>query len=789
MAAAVRSISISQGADPRQHALIGFGGAAGQHICEIAELLGMTHVIDPPHAGLLSAWGMGMASIQRTLTRPLYILLSLLYESVVDSLVLELWQSAWLEMECEGVARDQIEASFAIELRYGGTEGGIMVEVATVAPLSGCAARFEELHQKRYGYSCPSKTIEAVSIKGEFRSKIENAIPILQKVTAPIGVPKRIEVTSRGVVHRDDLIQGQEVTGPALIVSSGSTTSLPSKWIATVLSDRTLSIRRDSSGMIDGAHFSVDDANGEQVDPVLREVLAQRIAAIADQMGIVLEQTALSVNVKDRRDFSCAVFASNGDLIANAPHVPVHLGAMSQTIRCLLGLFPNMEAGDCFVTNDPYQGGSHLPDITVVTPVFVGGSSQKEQPNFFVACRAHHAEIGGISPGSMAPTSTRLGDEGVVIAPMYLARVGEDLSMDVEKLLREGRFPSRSIPENMSDLAAQQAANQCGAIAMVELAQQVGVGVVTRYIEHIQQASEARTRAWIQTLPSEPRCFNDQMDDGTCISVAIQRVLDSQGRAKLRIDFHGTGETARGNLNANPAIVSAAVMYVIRCALADSLPLNSGVMRCVELLVPEGILNPRCVGDRDEWPAVAGGNVETSQRVVDCLLGALGLAAASQGTMNNFLFGDSSFGYYETIGGGTGATTEGTGEDAVHSHMTNTRLTDVEVLEKKYPVRLVRFEIRRGSGGVGRHPGGNGIIRQVQALRPLEVSLVTSRRTTAPFGMNGGEAGKPGENWLVRTDGERVRLGSSVQLSIEARESILIETPGGGGMGGVPEPF
>ena len=789
MAAAVRSISISQGADPRQHALIGFGGAAGQHICEIAELLGMTHVIDPPHAGLLSAWGMGMAPIQRTLSRPLYQLLSLLDESVVGPLVLELWQAAWLEMECEGVARDQIEASFAIELRYTGTEGGIMVELTTVAFLSGGAARFEELHQKRYGYSCPSKTIEAVSIKGEFRSKLENAIPTLQRVTAPIGVPKRVEVTSRGVVHRDDLRPGQEVAGPAMIVSSGSTTSLPSKWIATVLSDRTLSIRRDSRWAIDGANFRFDDANVEQVDPVLREVLAQRIAAIADQMGIVLEQTALSVNVKDRRDFSCAVFASNGDLIANAPHVPVHLGAMSQTIRCLLGLFPKMEAGDCFVTNDPYQGGSHLPDITVVTPVFVDGSSQKGQPDFFVACRAHHAEIGGVSPGSMAPTSTRLGDEGVVIAPMYLARVGEDRSMDVEKLLREGRFPSRSIPENMSDLAAQQAANQCGAIAMVELAQQVGVGVVTRYIEHIQQASEARTRAWIQTLPSEPRCFNDQMDDGTCISVAIQRVLDSQGRARLRIDFHGTGETARGNLNANPAIVSAAVMYVIRCALADSLPLNSGVMRCVELLVPEGILNPRCVGDRDEWPAVAGGNVETSQRVVDCLLGALGLAAASQGTMNNFLFGDSSFGYYETIGGGTGATTEGTGEDAVHSHMTNTRLTDVEVLEKKYPVRLVRFEIRRGSGGVGRHPGGNGIIRQVQALRPLEVSLVTSRRTTAPFGMNGGEAGKPGENWLVRTDGERVRLGSSVQLSIEAGESILIETPGGGGMGGVPEPF
>ena len=319
--------------------------------------------------------------------------------------------------------------------------------------------------------------------------------------------------------------------------------------------------------------------------------------------------------------------------------------------------------------------------------------------------------------------------------------------------------------------------------AMVELAEQVGLGVVTRYLEHIQQASEAKTRAWIQTLSIEPHCFRSQMDDGTGISVAIQRMTDSEGRAKLRIDFHGTGEVSKGNLNANPAIVAAAVMYVIRCALADSLPLNSGVMRCVELIIPAGILNPSCVGDREDWPAVAGGNVETSQRIVDCLLGALGLAAASQGTMNNFLFGDSSFGYYETIGGGTGATSDGSGEDAVHSHMTNTRLTDVEVLEKKYPVQLVRFEIRRGSGGAGRNAGGNGIIRQVRALRPLEVSLVTSRRTTAPFGMDGGKAGMPGKNWLVRADGERVSLASSVQISIEAGDSILIETPGGGGMG------
>ena len=811
MASAVRCISIAQGADPRRHALVGFGGAAGQHICEVADLLGMTHVIDPPQAGLLSALGMGMASIKRSLSRPIYQLLAHLEGSTIAELQAVLWKSATSELDREGIAGPQVAAMFDLELRYVGTDGAIMVNIEERCEMevndfiNDCSTRFTELHQKRYGYACLSKPIEVVSLKGEFRSISENRLPVIVSVERPIIDASPVRQSPCPVFLREQLIPGVSIAGPALIVSSGSTTAIPSFWTASVLSDRTLSIRRSlekepkpiGQELGPAPDFPLPGGRGSrrakaklgrslalpQVDPVLREVLAQRIAAIADQMGIVLEQTAQSVNVKDRRDFSCAVFASNGDLIANAPHVPVHLGAMSQTIRCLLGVFPDMKPGDCYVTNDPYQGGSHLPDITVVTPVFVRQAIRNGPPDFFVACRAHHAEIGGVSPGSMAPTSTRLGDEGVVIPPMHLVHRGIDRSMEVEDLLRNGKHPSRAVPENMADLSAQQAANQRGAQAMQELAELYGLELVTRYLEHIQQASEAKTRAWIESLPNGPRCFSDQMDDGTPIAVSIHRSVDYQGRSMLRIDFDGTGPTSNGNLNANSAIVSAAVMYVIRCAVADSLPLNSGVMRCVELVIPEGILNPKCVGNREDWPAVAGGNVETSQRVVDCLLGALGLAAASQGTMNNFLFGDSSFGYYETIGGGTGATPDAVGEDAVHSHMTNTRLTDVEVLEKRYPVQLVRFEIRKGSGGKGRNPGGNGLIRQVLALRPLEVSLVTSRRNTAPFGLNGGEAGKPGENWLIRNNGQRVRLGSSVQISIQAGDSILIETPGGGGMG------
>ena len=795
MAAAVRSISIAQGADPRQHALIGFGGAAGQHVCEIAELLDIHHVIDPPEAGLLSALGMGLASIQRTLSKPIYQLLDRCDASKILLAHSELRNSAQHEFQREGIAFDQVEDTYELEMRYVGSEGAIMIPIAfpiienqiDVAELS--KIRFADMHSRRFGYSCPGKQIELVSLKGEFRSRSQNRMPKMVSVEPSMVSPRPKRDTEGAVFLRQDLLPGQTVTGPALIVSSGSTTAVPAEWSVLVLSDKTLSIRRNPrnqksvsiADLSKGGHANV-------VDPVTREVIAQRIAAIADQMGIVLEQTAVSVNVKDRRDFSCAVFASNGDLIANAPHVPVHLGAMSQTICCLLQLFPAMQPGDCFVTNDPYQGGSHLPDITVVTPVFVGGRKENSsivepQADFFVACRAHHAEIGGVSPGSMAPTSTRLGEEGVVIPPMYLVQQGVDRSADVEQLLRSGPYPSRAVAENMADLSAQQAANQRGLHAMSELADIYGVQELTHYLEFIQQASETKTRAWIETLPESTRRYSDSMDDGTRISVQIQKEVDSSGQAILGIDFNGTGPVSAGNLNANPAIVTAAVMYVIRCAVADSLPLNSGVMRCVRLTIPPGILNPDRIGNRENWPAVAGGNVETSQRVVDCLLGALGLAAASQGTMNNFLFGDSSFGYYETIGGGTGATSCSSGEDAVHSHMTNTRLTDVEVLEKRYPVRLMRFEIRQGSGGRGLYSGGSGLIRQILALKPLDVSLVTSRRNTVPFGLNGGESGKSGENWLIRKDGEQVRLNSSEQLSIQAGDCIRIETPGGGGMG------
>ncbi|MFO0085368.1 MAG: hydantoinase B/oxoprolinase family protein [Pirellula sp.] len=791
MASAVRSISIAQGADPRKHTLVAFGGAAGQHICEIAENLGMHEILDPPAAGLLSAVGMGMACKQRSSSLPVYQSISNLADEWLESAK----QQLQLKAEIDVIAEAGPSPTYRIEARYQGTDGTISVPCLEDAwdPTRFVNA-FEQLHRAKFGYVRANRTIEIAVIHAIYRW---DALNVLPKIPLPTDV---IDANHpEDSIDREKMIVGQAYAGPLLVRSSGSTTFIDQSWQGIVLADRTILLRRSQQDSLNVSNDRgvVKKLDQRQVDPVLREVLAQRVAAIAEQMGTVLEQTAISVNIKERRDFSCAVFNCRGELIANAPHVPVHLGAMSATVQQMIAKFPEMQRGDCFITNDPYQGGSHLPDVTVVTPVFASTAASSAAPDFFVACRGHHAEIGGIAPGSMAPTSTNLAQEGVLIPPMHIARAGEDCTSSIEALLRNARYPSRNVVENLADIAAQQSANQLGVTALIELASEVGVETLQCYMEHIQLASQSKTEAWLKQLENRVYRYRDHMDDGTAICVAIQVHRESDGaKPRLIIDFAGTGKESIGNLNANPAIVSAAVLYVIRCAIADELPLNSGVMRSVELRVPHGILNPQrrsvcsepsTIGPTEEaeyWPAVAGGNVETSQRVVDCLLGALELAAASQGTMNNFLFGNHSFGYYETIGGGSGATSTADGEDAVHTHMTNTRLTDVEILEKKYPVRLLEFAVRTGSGGSGRYRGGCGLVRQVQALTPLNVSLVTSRRGTyLPAGLAGGDAGACGENCLIRKDGTRERLGSSVQLTIEAGDSIRLLTPGGGGYG------
>ena len=505
------------------------------------------------------------------------------------------------------------------------------------------------------------------------------------------------------------------------------------------------------------------------------EIFNNLFASIAEQMGVTLQRTSFSTNVKERLDFSCAIFAPSGDLVVNAPHIPVHLGAMSETVKRLLADQPIMQPGDVFVTNDPFRGGSHLPDVTVISPVHANG-----ELIFLTASRAHHAEIGGIVPGSMPPFSKRLSEEGVLIRNFQLVRNGESREDELRTLLSSGEFPSRSVEDNIADVSAQVAANNSGVRQLLDLVSRYSLQVVHAYMHHIQRAAGEKMRRALRAIPNGVYSREDALDDGSPIKATIT-ITDDQAV----VDFTGTGPVLKTNLNANKAIVTAAVLYVFRCLIDEDIPLNSGVLEPVTIHLPECFLNPPSHDDPADCVAIVGGNVETSQRVVDVLLGALGMAAASQGTMNNLTFGDGTFGYYETICGGSGATQDSAGADAVHTHMTNTRLTDVEVIERRYPVRLHEFSIRRGSGGIGQHRGGDGIVRRIEFLKPLHVSILSERRADrAPFGLAGGSSGQIGQNSIRRAnETTTTSLPGKVQLEIRPGDVLTIETPGGGGYG------
>jgi 5-oxoprolinase (ATP-hydrolysing) len=504
-------------------------------------------------------------------------------------------------------------------------------------------------------------------------------------------------------------------------------------------------------------------------DPIRLEVFGNRFASIAEQMGAVLRNTAVSTNIKERLDYSCAVFDASGGLVANAPHIPVHLGAMSETVRVACARFPDLEDGDVVATNDPLAGGSHLPDVTVVTPVFTGAPA----PSFFVASRGHHADLGGVTPGSMPADSTRLEQEGVVIEPFRVVRRGRFEEARLREILTGARFPARSPDDNVADLVAMIAANRTGERLLRELAGEHGEAAVGGWMRELQRAAAGKVAREIERLPDGRYRFEDRMDDGTPVCAA----LEIRG-SRMTIDFAGTGPVHPGNLNAPRAVVQAAVIYVLRALVAERIPLNGGCLDPVEIRVPPGSLL-----DPPAGAAVVGGNVETSQRLVDVLLGALGLAAASQGTMNNVAFGDESFGHYETIGGGAGAGPGFAGASCVHTHMTNTRITDAEVLEARHPVRLLEFRRRRGSGGAGRFRGGDGIVRVYEFLRPVTVSLLCERRAVPPWGLAGGAPGAPGRNAVVRRSGATEALAGRASVALAAGDRLVVETPGGGGWG------
>jgi len=799
MVKAIGSISIAKGCDPREYVLVAFGGAAGQHACAVADELDIRQVLLHPDAGILSAYGIGAADVVRHAGRGVYRPYSDEALREIAGLFAELAETARRDVLAEGIAAERIEVRRSLDLRYCGLNAWLTIpEPAAESYLKAYAAA----HQKLYGYCHAGRPVEIVAARVEVIGRTVEPEPRSTRVAPREAVAERTatvcfdaQTHDTKVYDRAQLRPGDTIAGPAIVYEGMSTTLIDPGWRGAVLSRGELLLtaahRAQSpprqervAGIAElRDNAAVDEPPGANptpiaADPATLEVFNNRFAAIAEQMGITLRNTASSVNVKERLDFSCAVFTATGDLVVNAPHIPVHLGAMGETVRATLADNPTIRPGDVFVTNDPYRGGSHLPDVTVVTPIF---DTAGQRLLFFTASRAHHAEIGGIVPGSMPPFSKNLAEEGVLIANFKLIDAGRSRLDELRALLLAGPYPTRNVADNLADITAQVAANQQGARDLARLVERHTLPVVTAYMLHIQRAAEQKMRAALARLPDGEHKFVDHLDNGSVIAATI----DIRGE-KATIDFAGTSPVLPGNLNANRAIVTAAVMYVLRTLIDEDIPLNQGVLAPVEIVLPACLLNPTPGATPAESAAVVGGNVETSQRVVDVLLGALGVAAASQGTMNNLLFGDPTFGYYETICGGAGATPTADGADAVHTHMTNTRLTDPEVLEQRYPVRLREFAIRRGSGGRGTHRGGDGVVRKIEFLRQLNVSLLTQRRGPyPPYGLVGGEPGALGHNTLIRADGTIEELPAAAHFTAAAGDVLTIETPGGGGWGKV----
>ncbi|KAA1261407.1 Acetophenone carboxylase gamma subunit [Rubripirellula obstinata] len=787
MAEAVRTISTAQGSDVRSMTLVGFGGAAGAHVCRVAQQLGMTRILDHPDAGLMSAIGMGMADVGTTITRGVYRTVDEFSPSDAKAMMDDMYVEATKVLGRTPVHRAEFD------LRYVGTESTLAIEafvelaeMEQVHFVESLKQRFHQRYRDVFGYDQRERPIEVVSIRCDYVIKSLSPMNDVRTVTRERGSDAMASLWQEGrwidapLIDRDAVMPGESIPSPAMVVGQHSTLLIESGWIGKV----------SANGVIELVHAaSQNEANNQKNnlekshpkkspadDPVMLEVVARRLQGIADTMGEVLRRTSISVNVKERRDYSCAVFSADGSLVAGAAHVPVHLGAMGHTVRHMMTSFPTMSDGDCYVSNDPFTGGSHLPDVTLVTPVFAAPGTSDTKPEWFVASRAHHAEIGGITPGSMPPGATCLAEEGVLIRDFPLIRSGKDQRDQLRQILSSGPYPSRNPDENMADLAAQSAAGVDGVRNLRELCETVGKPSLSKLMRRLLDVAAEQTKQFINTLPSEPCRFEDRLDDDTKIGVTISKQSE-----RLLIAFDPTPLHPRG-FNATPAIVTAATLYVLRCICPSDLPLCEGVLRCIDLQIPQGLLNPPAHSDPNKCAAVVAGNVETSQRLVDVLLGAFGEVAASQGTMNNFLVGDDNFGYYETIAGGAGATANAPGADAVHTHMTNTRITDPEVVETRLPIRLHRFEIRSGSGGVGIHRGGEGLIREFEFLKTLTVSLLTNRRTTRPYGIEGGGDGQPGRNILLRSNTE-TELPPCVTIEVATGDRLIIQTPGGGGYG------
>ncbi|TCN40172.1 5-oxoprolinase (ATP-hydrolysing) [Kribbella orskensis] len=771
MANAIKKISVQRGYDVTRYVLATFGGAGGQHACAVADALGMTQVLIHPLAGVLSAYGMGVADVAALRERAVESTLSGAVLPELTQILDELQEDAGRELEREGIPAGRITAVRRALLRYEGTDTAVAVSIGEVDAM---VAEFEATYRRRFSFLMPGKQIvvEAVSLEllGAAGTGEETWIRP-QRQRGELRAVARVPMFSAGgawadvdVYQRDDIGPGDRVDGPAIIAEANATTVVEPGWRAGVDDLGHLLLSRVAAR-------PVQQRIGTAVDPVMLEIFNNLFMSIAEQMGVRLQSTSQSVNIKERLDFSCALFDAGGNLIANAPHIPVHLGSMGESIKMVIaGNAGRMAPGDTYMLNNPYRGGTHLPDITVVTPVF---DRAGQDILFYVASRGHHAEIGGITPGSMPANSTRIEDEGVLIDNWLLVSGGELRERETVDLLSAATYPSRNPTTNVADLRAQVAANEKGIEELLAMVDHFGLDVVSAYMEHVRRNAAEAVQRVIPTL--RDGSYSYELDSGARIEVAVRVNADAR---TAEIDFTGTSAQQAGNGNAPSSVVMAAVLYVFRTLVDDEIPLNSGCLEPLRVIIsPGSMLSP------DYPAAVAAGNVEVSQAVTGALYAVLGVQAEGSGTMNNVTFGNDRHQYYETVGSGAGAGPGFAGADVVQTHMTNSRLTDPEVLEWRYPVRLESYEIREGSGGAGRWDGGDGGRRRIRFLEPMTVTTLASHRRVPPYGMAGGLPGGLGRQWIEQVDGSVREMSGCDSVAVSAGEVFVIETPGGGGYG------
>jgi 5-oxoprolinase (ATP-hydrolysing) len=768
MAQAIGHISTARGFDPRDHALVAFGGAAGQVACDVADALGIREVLCPRQASVLSAWGIGHSRLaarrQAGIEAPLDAQGLARAAAALDSAA----QEAEAGLAAQGATTAELKRS--LRLRYDGADAEI--EVAETG-LAEALQAFEEAHRRLFGFVEPDRPVTIAAVEAE---ALATPFPLeggragdgagAGSQSPQAAQPARSPLQGEGqrTLHADTFTAAD---GPVLILRGDTQIAVIAGWRAARESDGLIRLRRVAD--TDAAAVPHDRA-----DPVVLELFNRRFMGVAEAMGAALERTAHSVNIKERLDFSCALFDADGGLVANAPHMPVHLGSMGASVRAVRDRHPVMAAGDAFALNNPYAGGTHLPDITVVMPVFMTEVPGLE-PDFYVAARGHHADVGGVQPGSMPPFSRTLAEEGVLLDALPIMRGGRLLDAEIRAALAAGPWPARAPDRNLADLKAQIASCQAGAGAVADMIRRHGPEAVARYMGFVQENAERAVRRAVGRLTDGTARV--PMDGGGEIVVRV-KVDAAAGEAVL--DFTGSSDQLASNFNAPPAIVDAAALYVFRSLVDDDIPLNAGCLAPLRILTrPGSMLHPK------PGAAVVAGNVETSQHLVDALHAALGTLANSAGSMSNFTFGDAERQYYETICGGAGASPRAAGAGAVQTHMTNSRLTDPEILERRFPVRIEAFTVRRGSGGGGAHPGGDGALRRIRFLSPMQAALLSTRRDHAPQGLAGGAAGAPGQQRLIEPDGTARSLPGCFSVEVQAGSVIEIETPGGGGYGAV----